>query len=82
MAQLTAFEAAAFRLKKAEPQAFDDFIKALEDKKDRAVAAMADAPPDGLQMAQGQVRQLLALIRSLKECSIERPQPGAPITKV
>ena len=69
---------AALRLKNVDPQAFQDFIGAMEVWTAELMVAMTLAPPDAIFLAQGQARAAKALLRILNECHLERPKkPGA-----
>jgi hypothetical protein len=80
MAQLSPFETAALHLRNANPEAFEQFIKELEALTDKALDAMVSAPPEAIQLAQGTARGFRVVLRVLKECTIERKKPGAPVT--
>ncbi|HUD10818.1 MAG TPA: hypothetical protein VMS08_00285 [Candidatus Saccharimonadia bacterium] len=79
MAQLTPAEAAALHMRNADPQAFEDFTKQLEILVEKALDAMLTAPPEAVQLSQGTARGLRVILRIFKECTIERPKPGAPV---
>jgi hypothetical protein len=69
---------AAKRLRNADPQAFADFIAAMEEWTGHLLLAMTNAPPEGIFLAQGQARAARGLLRILNECHLEpKPKPGA-----
>jgi hypothetical protein len=79
MAKLSPIEEAALHLRNANPEAFEDFIKHLEILTEKALDAMLTAPPEAIQLAQGTARGYRVVLRILKECTIERKAPGAPL---
>jgi hypothetical protein len=69
---------AARRLRNADPQAFADFIAAMEQWTADLLIAMTNAPDSHIFLAQGQARAARGLLRILNECHLEpKPKPGA-----
>jgi hypothetical protein len=79
MSALSPIESAALYMRNANPTAFEDFIKELEKLTEKSLDAMLSAPPDAIQLAQGTSRGYRHVLRIFKECTIERPKPGAPV---
>lgn len=69
---------ASRRLKNVDPQAWADFISAMEVWTAARLNAMASAPPDGIFTAQGMALDSRALLRIFNECHLDnKPKPGA-----
>jgi hypothetical protein len=69
---------AAKRLRNADPQAFADFVAAMEQWTAGLLVAMIEAPDTHIFLAQGQARAARGLLRILNECHLEpKTKPGA-----
>jgi hypothetical protein len=67
---------AFLRLKKIQPQVYDEAVRDFERYAWEVTAAVTDAAPDQVLLAQGMARQCNAILRALRECElIERQQP-------
>jgi hypothetical protein len=78
MPALNPFEQAALRLRNASPQAFEDF-KAMYDRRFAELCVkIAHSPAHEIMIIQGQAQECEAIIRILKECTIERPTKPTP----
>jgi hypothetical protein len=82
MPALSPIETAALYMRNASPTAFEDFIKELEKLTEKSLDAMLSAPPDAVQLAQGTSRGYRHVLKILKECTVERAKPGAPLAKM
>jgi hypothetical protein len=66
-------------MRNANPEAFENFVKELEKLTEKSLDAMLTAPPDAIQLAQGTSRGYRHVLKILKECTIKREKPGAPL---
>ena len=74
----TPLRVAALRMRNADPQAFADFIAVLEQWTGERMSAMANAPPEGVFLAQGMAKAAIALLRVFNECHLaSQKKPGA-----
>lgn len=76
MPALNPFETAALRVRNASPQAFEDFKTMYELRLADLYRAIAHAPAHEIMIVQGRAQECEAVLRILKECTIERtPKP-------
>ena len=71
--------AAALRLRKIQPEIFQQFINDLRDYTQQVLASVADAPTDEVLRMQGRAKQAQVFLRVFEECHLlERPSQDKP----
>lgn len=57
---------ASASLRAYSPKTWDQFLEGIQEQVDKAATALLSAPPEALQVAQGQARSLTILLAGLK----------------
>jgi hypothetical protein len=66
----------ALMLRNANPEAWDGFLRALDDYTNEALVALASTPADEVLRQQGRVQQCRAFLRIFKECDAPSRKPA------
>ena len=72
----------ALRLRNGNPEAWDEFLVQMQGYYEDLTMKVVQAPAEEVMVAQGRAQSIFALLRTFKECTVERkkplPQAGSP----
>lgn len=78
MAEKPTLSQLALFVRNAAPEAWENFVRAVEGYAYSVAAQMTYAPTEELPIAQGRAQAILALLDILKNCHVERKKPTPP----
>lgn len=76
MAVLPPIGVAALRMKNADPEAFDIYTAQLELYQHNLTNDLIMANQQDVLVAQGRVQVMVSIIRTLKECHLQKIKPA------
>lgn len=68
----------ALRLRNGNPDAWDEFLIRMQGYYEDLTMKVVQAPAEEVMVAQGRAQSIFALLRTFKECTVERKQKPLP----